>query len=86
MKSSQRLIDYLKKTEGYSGVAYKCPAGVWTIGYGHTNGVKPGDKIKLFSREYEIVSFGGNEQSPEVKLVDSLTKAESVISGSGKKQ
>ena len=39
MKSSQRLIDYLKKTEGYSGVAYKCPAGVWTIGFGHTAGV-----------------------------------------------
>ena len=25
--------------------AYKCPAGVWTIGYGHTDGVKAGDKI-----------------------------------------
>ena len=51
MKSSQRLIDYLKKTEGYSGVAYKCPAGVWTIGYGHTNGVKPGDKITPYQAE-----------------------------------
>ena len=48
--------------------------------------VKPGDKIKLFSREYEIASFGGSEQSPEVKLVDSLTKAETVVSGTGKKQ
>ena len=45
MKSSQRLIDYLKKAEGYSGVAYRCPAGVLTIGYGHTAGVKEGDKI-----------------------------------------
>ena len=25
--------------------AYKCPAGVWTIGYGHTKGVKEGDVI-----------------------------------------
>lgn len=25
--------------------AYKCPAGVWTIGYGHTKGVKKGDII-----------------------------------------
>ena len=24
-------------------VAYKCPAGVWTIGYGHTHGIKAGD-------------------------------------------
>jgi lysozyme len=33
-------------TEGFEGcslVAYRCPAGVWTIGYGHTDGVKPGD-------------------------------------------
>lgn len=51
MKSSQRLIDYLKKTEGYSGVAYKCPAGVWTIGYGHTKDVKPGDKITAYQAE-----------------------------------
>lgn len=25
--------------------AYKCPAGVWTIGYGHTKGVKMGQTI-----------------------------------------
>jgi lysozyme len=25
--------------------AYKCPAGVYTIGYGHTKGVKKGQKI-----------------------------------------
>ena len=31
--------------EGCELEAYKCPAGVWTIGAGHTAGVKPGDKI-----------------------------------------
>jgi lysozyme len=51
MKSSQRLIDYLKKSEGCSLTAYKCPAGVWTIGYGHTNGVKQGDKITPYQAE-----------------------------------
>lgn len=51
MKSSQRLIDYLKKAEGYSGVAYRCPAGVLTIGYGHTAGVKEGDKISPYQAE-----------------------------------
>ena len=25
--------------------AYKCPAGVWTIGYGHTGDVYPGQRI-----------------------------------------
>lgn len=27
--------------------AYPCSARVWTIGYGHTDGVKPGDQITL---------------------------------------
>lgn len=31
--------------EGFRGEAYLCPAGVWTIGYGHTKGVKQGDTI-----------------------------------------
>lgn len=35
----QRLI---KDFEGLRLGAYKCPAGVWTIGFGHTKGVKPG--------------------------------------------
>ena len=51
MKSSQRLIDFLKKSEGCSLTAYKCPAGVWTIGYGHTKDVKPGDKITPYQAE-----------------------------------
>lgn len=28
---------------GYRDKAYLCPAGVWTIGWGHTGGVKEGD-------------------------------------------
>ena len=51
MKSSQRLIDFLKKSEGCSLTAYKCPAGVWTIGYGHTKDVKSGDKITAYQAE-----------------------------------
>lgn len=31
--------------EGLRQKAYKCAGGVWTIGYGHTKGVKEGDKI-----------------------------------------
>lgn len=31
--------------EGCKLEAYKCPAGIWTIGYGHTKGVKEGDRI-----------------------------------------
>lgn len=39
---SQRGIDLIKEFEGFRSKAYRCPAGVWTIGFGHTAGVKPG--------------------------------------------
>ena len=45
MRTSQTGIDLIKRFEGFSPVAYLCPAGVWTIGYGHTAGVHEGDSI-----------------------------------------
>lgn len=36
MKISNNGLDLIKKYEGCYLNAYKCPAGVWTIGYGHT--------------------------------------------------
>lgn len=37
--------DFIKSFEGERLKAYQCSAGVWTIGVGHTEGVKPGDEI-----------------------------------------
>ena len=42
---TQKGLDLIKKYEGLRLEAYKCPAGVWTIGYGHTKGVIKGMKI-----------------------------------------
>lgn len=43
MKTSQRGIDLIKEFEGYSERVYMCAGGKYTIGYGHTRGVEPGD-------------------------------------------
>ncbi len=40
---SQEGVNLIKKFEGFEEKAYKCPAGVWTIGYGHTKDVMEGD-------------------------------------------
>lgn len=45
MKTSSKGVSLIKQFEGCRLKAYKCPAGVWTIGYGHTAGVKAGDII-----------------------------------------
>jgi lysozyme len=42
---SPRLADFVAGWEGFRPTAYRCPAGVWTIGYGSTAGVGPGDVI-----------------------------------------
>ena len=36
MKTSEKGKGLIKRFEGLHLKAYKCPAGVWTIGYGHT--------------------------------------------------
>lgn len=38
-------FDLVKEFEALYTEAYVCPAGVWTIGYGHTGKVRAGDKI-----------------------------------------
>lgn len=45
MHISDRGVELVAKFEGCRLEAYQCAAGVWTIGYGHTAGVKPGDKL-----------------------------------------
>lgn len=39
MKMSSAGLDLVKSFEGLYTKAYRCPAGVWTIGYGHTGKV-----------------------------------------------
>jgi lysozyme len=42
---SKAGIELIKRFEGLRTNAYRCPAGVWTIGYGHTRTAKPGMMI-----------------------------------------
>lgn len=62
MKTSDKGIELIKRHEELRLKAYKCPAGVWTIGYGSTGGVRPGDVI--------------TEAQAEVKLREDLRTAE----------
>ena len=48
MNTSPRGIALLKQFEGFKQDAYQDVVGVWTIGYGFTEGVKAGD---IMSRE-----------------------------------
>lgn len=53
MRTSEKGLQIIREFESLRLEAYLCPAGVWTIGYGHTDGVKRGDKItKYMAEEY----------------------------------
>lgn len=58
-------INLIKEFEGLYLNAYKCPAGVWTIGYGHTGNVKQGTTI--------------NKKEAEVLLLNDLQEFENAV-------
>lgn len=62
----KRLI---KTFEGYRDTAYLCPAGVWTIGWGHTSGVSSGDTC--------------TEEQAEAWLSQDLRSAEKTVEDTG---
>lgn len=66
MKTSEQGINLIKQFEGLRLTAYKCPAGVYTIGYGHTKGVTRGMKItEEQATEYLKTDVQASEKSVE---------------------
>lgn len=64
MKASEGIKAFIREREGLRLTAYRCPSGVWTIGYGHTGkDVTPGKQIskgeaeRLF--EADLARFEG---------------------------
>ena len=57
----EKGLNLIKKFEGCRLKSYRCPAGVLTIGYGHTKGVKSGQVITQAQAEEllrkDIVNF-----------------------------
>jgi len=75
MKPSQKAIDLIKLFEGLKLDSYKCPAGVWTIGYGSTRwpdgkAVEPRQKVSLQEAEklltYEVTKIA--RRLPEIAV------------------
>lgn len=52
----REALEMIKCFEGCRLQAYKCPAGVWTIGYGHTAGVKQGQVITQAQADEFLIS------------------------------
>lgn len=55
MRTGRDGIELIRHFEGCRFDAYLCPAGVWTIGYGHTADVKEGDSIDQEAAEAFLI-------------------------------
>jgi lysozyme len=80
MRTNALGVALIKRFEGLSVKAYKCPAGVWTIGHGHTGDVKAGDVITAHQAEAILdVDLDTNErivsQSVKVPLTENQFSA-----------
>lgn len=80
MRTTAKGLALIKEFEGLRLEAYLCPAGVWTIGWGHTKGVKKGDRIDIataekFLKEDIEVAERGIEKLVKVKLSDNQFSA-----------
>lgn len=63
MKTSENGLELIKRFEGLSLEPYLCPAGVWTIGYGHTSPFVTEKSEKITEQQaeellrYDVVKF-----------------------------
>jgi len=75
MKISKQGIALIKHFESYEMKAYKCPAGVWTIGWGFTrvNGlkIKKGDIMTLKAADLELIK--------QLKIYENVVKKVIII-------
>ena len=71
MKTSIIGRNLIKTFEGYRENAYLDPVGIWTIGYGHTGGVKEGDTV--------------TQEEADAFLQQDLKAAENTVNATGLK-
>lgn len=75
MKVSTNGLELIKKFEGLRLEAYLCSAGVLTIGYGHTAGVRKGDVITKATADKMLVDDVGKfEQTVSNAVTVPLTQ------------
>ena len=83
MKTSKQGLEFIASLEGCKLKAYLCPAKVWTIGVGHTAGVKQGDVItkeqalKFLSSDVAVCEKVINQN---IKIALSQTQFDALVS------
>lgn len=64
----EKALELIMKYEGFKSKAYLCPAGIPTIGYGTTEGVKLGDRITKYHAE-ELLKKDVHKLAEQIKKI-----------------
>ena len=70
MRTGRDGVELIRHFEGCRFDAYLCPAGVWTIGYGHTADVKEGDSIDQEAAEAFLIEDLETFEQAVTRLVE----------------
>jgi len=84
MQVSKNCIDLIKKFEGLSLKSYKCPAGLWTIGYGNTQWedstkVKENQTLTIENAE-KILTFWVSKYANNIKVKCNQNQFDALVS------
>ena len=84
MQVSKNCIDLIKKFEGLSLKSYKCPAGLWTIGYGNTQWedgtkVKENQTITIENAE-KLLTFWVSKYANNIKVKCNQNQFDALVS------
>lgn len=75
MQTGSAGLELIRSYEGLRLKAYRCPAGVLTIGYGHTGGVRVGQEItKELAVHYLMKDCGRFEKHISTKVTKRALK------------
>ncbi|WP_165649033.1 lysozyme [Sutterella wadsworthensis] len=77
--SPDLAMAFVKAEETLRLKAYKCPKGVWTIGWGHTGGIKEGDTCTREQAEAWIRSDLQSAQTGLARVINVPVSAKQFI-------
>lgn len=84
MQIGKNCIDLIKKFEGLKLESYKCPAGLWTIGYGNTqweNGFRVlENQVIDIQRAEKLLMFWVNKYAEKIDLKVNQNQFDALVS------
>jgi lysozyme len=84
MQAGKNCIDLIKKFEGLRLESYKCPAGLWTIGYGNTqweNGIKVKENQVIdIQRAEKLLTFWVSKYADRITVKCNQNQFDALVS------